>query len=268
MFLEASAGKQPKYDRAADDAAIKIIETKCKNAIPMILANKMIYRGDSKAPAQQTLNVTTKIGAWVVDTSATERKSQNTSNHYTVIFDNHPGYKSFPKRSRSFICSTNLATAQDYSASDAAVLVVIPFDKTRIGICPKADMWDKDIKVFGETMAIESLNYRFRMMGIKDNFNAIMQFSNELAKKDPKAVKKFEKAFDVADSKSMDNFLGEIFEALSPKKIGMTSATTATLGIGEYKNREVWVGGNVLLIAMNRWDEFRKYFLENYEMTE
>lgn len=270
MFLEASAGDhQPKYDHTADDEAIKIIETKCKDAIPMILADKMIYRGDKRSPAKESSNDATKAGAWVVDTSATERKSQNTTNHYTVILDNHPAYKSFPKRSRSFICSTDWGTARGFSPSHDSVLVVIPFDGTKIGICNDMDLWDTTIKLFGQVMGIRSLNRALEKMGVKDNFNDIVRFSNELAEGDPKAVEKFEKVFGKdASIKGTNTFLDEIFNALMPDKIDMTHATTATLGVGKYRDREVWVGGKVLLIAMSRWHEFRKYFLEKYKTIE
>lgn len=269
MFLEASVGNQPKYDHKADDEVIKIIETKCKDAIPMILANAMIYRGDKMSPAEESSYNSTNAAAWVVDPSATERKSQNTSNHYTVILDNHPAYKSFPKRSRSFICSTDFETAQSFSASFDSVLVVIPFDGTKIGICKSGDLWATRIKLFGQVMGMRGLNQALEKMGIEDNFNDIVRFSNELAEGNPRAVEKFQKVFGKdASIKGTNTFLDEIFNALMPDKIDMTHATTATLGVGKYIDREVWVGGKVLLIARSRWREFRKYFLEKYKTAK
>jgi len=58
------------------------------------------------------------------------RVSRNTSNHYTLIIDNSPKWKRYPKRSKSIICSVRTGRFH-----------VFPENKSRIGVCPSYDFW-------------------------------------------------------------------------------------------------------------------------------
>jgi len=58
------------------------------------------------------------------------RVSRNTTNHYTLIIDNSPKWKRYPKRSKSIICTTR-----------GKAFYVFPEDKSRIGVCPSYDFW-------------------------------------------------------------------------------------------------------------------------------
>ncbi|MCK9416317.1 hypothetical protein M0Q97_06635 [Candidatus Dojkabacteria bacterium] len=76
-----------------------------------------------------------------------ERRSANTANYYTVIFDNSPYLGEFPKRSQSLICSTDLNTAGTYGV----LYRVIPFDGAKIAVCSNPDFWhafEKNIKYY------------------------------------------------------------------------------------------------------------------------
>lgn len=70
--------------------------------------------------------------------STGERKSKNTYNFYTTLIDNFlPQWKPYPKRSKSFICTTDSTVAFGYGR----LYVVIPLDLQPIGICPAEDFW-------------------------------------------------------------------------------------------------------------------------------
>lgn len=64
-----------------------------------------------------------------------ERKSVNTLNFYTVIINEHPSWKEFPKR--NVICTFDLAVSHFYGIQ----YIVFPKNGTKIGICPKQDIW-------------------------------------------------------------------------------------------------------------------------------
>lgn len=67
------------------------------------------------------------------------RKSQNTSNIYTrLISDILPNWKDYPKRDRSFICSTTYYGARGYGEKQ---YLVFPENGAKIGICPRHDIW-------------------------------------------------------------------------------------------------------------------------------
>lgn len=85
--------------------------------------------------------------AAVIDPSATERQSQNTSNYYTLFFDNHPERAGWPKRSRSLIASRSEHRASMFTWSSNSVYAVIPFNGVKIGAVNALDMWDTLIGV-------------------------------------------------------------------------------------------------------------------------
>ena len=69
--------------------------------------------------------------------SGTARKSKNTNNYYTLWMDNHPDFAKFPKRSRSFICSTNRNYAEEFGNAH----LVVPKDTAIVGTTGKEDIW-------------------------------------------------------------------------------------------------------------------------------
>lgn len=59
------------------------------------------------------------------------RISRNTSNYYTLIIDNSPKWKRFPKRGKSIIATTG-----------SAAYNVFAENKSKYGVCYSHDMWD------------------------------------------------------------------------------------------------------------------------------
>lgn len=69
------------------------------------------------------------------------RISQNVNNCYTrLMSDILPSWKDYPKRSRSFICTTSSHTATMYATGK--VYLVLPENGAKIGVCPMEDIWD------------------------------------------------------------------------------------------------------------------------------
>lgn len=71
----------------------------------------------------------------VVVPKKSERTSRNTSNYYTLFFDNSKKWKAFPKRSQSIIASTT--EQHDYGV----LYDIFPYDGAKIGVVPSEDMW-------------------------------------------------------------------------------------------------------------------------------
>ena len=65
------------------------------------------------------------------------RTSANTENYYTLWMDSSPAWRGWPKRSKSYICSSS-ATAAD--AFGKVHFVLVP-DNLNVGVCPRADLW-------------------------------------------------------------------------------------------------------------------------------
>lgn len=79
------------------------------------------------------------------------RKSANTANYYTLWMDNAPAFKALPKRSKSFICSTDPHYAKEFGE----LSLVIPKDKTRIAGVGEKDIWGIEI---GPKIQLNDLN--------------------------------------------------------------------------------------------------------------
>lgn len=77
----------------------------------------------------------------LINTDKMNRVSANTHNYYTLWMDNYSAWGSYPKRSKSLICSTNYNTARGFSGSKSFPQFIIPKDSNKIGICSEDDLW-------------------------------------------------------------------------------------------------------------------------------
>ena len=69
------------------------------------------------------------------------RRSKDSSNLYTrLLSDIFPSWSEYPKRNKSAICTNNSVIAEDFS--NRFVFVIFPQNNTKIGECPKGDIWD------------------------------------------------------------------------------------------------------------------------------
>lgn len=250
----AYGSKEPDIKVQRVNTAIELLNVHCKDALWMLTEDRPIYRGDDNA-----FKHLSKTGFATVDPSLTERRSQNTSNYYTVILDNHPNMTDFPKRSKSYIA----ATEEDESAGYGANLILIPYDNVKIGIVGEMDIWMKKIEgLFGlREYSIDSLNTRF---GFIDEIRSatwekLEHFDKQLKKRNRNAIDNFEHAFGYDLDKYYDHFLDEIFKAYDPKKLKLTHTTTKNMK--RNIRSEVWIGGPCIAIAPRMWSSIRQAYL-------
>ena len=149
ILAEAKIDGSGEYYQRIDAAKfIELFREHCKNYDPKY----PIYRGSSDSH-----------GAYgVVEGQKGGRKSQNTKNYYTVIFDKiiasqNPKY---PLRSKSIIATTY----KDYAAKYGSLYNIIPFDNVLIGIVPDKDIWGIEINGF----ELDTINKLLDHAGIKD----------------------------------------------------------------------------------------------------
>lgn len=246
---EAASGKAPTYKPVELKEARRIFLEKCSDAKWMAQINAPIYRGDRNAAPKIR-----ETGFAVVDPSLTERKSQNTWNHYTVILDNNPKTKEFPKRSRSFIASTD----DDYAGGFGEVSVVIPFNGTKIGVVNSMDIWDVPVVLFGRRITFDQFSDYMQGMDVKENIEDFKRVDSELRDGNKKLIVGLHNHFPHATAEDANNFLKKIFTAFDPISTQFESLTTKTLKkVMEHKS-EVWVGGPCLVMSRVAWDKLRK----------
>lgn len=114
------------------------------NAMKYLKGRKFLFRGGSGTGTAVFMLGDSNLG--------NPRTSANTSNNYTLWLDNHPAFKDFPKRSRSFIATTSYDTAESFGSPH----FIIPADDAEIGIVGEDDLWNVDI---GYNMQFEDLSY-------------------------------------------------------------------------------------------------------------
>lgn len=121
------------------EEAFELAKSKCSNAVKYYkkAGGNFIFRG--------TYNINVPYS--FIDPKVLKRTSANTRNFYTLILDNDPRWREYPKRSRSMICSTNINKSRDYGS----VYIVVPYDGFRIGVCPEDDIWDSFSYRLGNT---------------------------------------------------------------------------------------------------------------------
>ena len=111
------------YEKILDD---------CSEAFLAFSKNIVVYKGIKNLDKP----------VYTTDPRKGYRMSANTSNYYTLLMDNLPVWKDYPKRSRSLICSTNWFKAKRYGN----LYIVLPLNGAKFGVCPSHDIWDTDIE--------------------------------------------------------------------------------------------------------------------------
>lgn len=224
----------------------------CSNSIWMFEKNKPIWRGMKDYGT----------GPIYYNTLNSKRKSENTDNYYTEIFDNHPQMKDFPKRSKSIICDTGYNNAFDYGSN---VYAVIPENTAKIGYTNKYDMWAVRCK-FLSTNSLEDVARTFHRLnkGIKDNISSIKKYATIFDKLTDKQLLNIINKVDwdyngltfnmLKQARNM-GLMNYIWNAFSPKitKLSWSHPTPN----GFLSDGEVWVEGKVILISRDQWNKLR-----------
>jgi hypothetical protein len=203
-----------------------------------------------------------------------ERRSANTPNYYTVIFDNSPYLGEFPKRSQSLICSTNLETAGSYGD----IYRVIPFDGAKIAVCPSPDFWhafENNIKYYSledfniylnmifevlykkyddeklaepreDKLLIEQLKYLYNTY---DLYEEVESYSSD-------------KYFHKKDFDSFPKSLEELFQAFNPNNNEIKlydykdySKISDFINNSGYNDLEVWTDSKALLLKVDLYND-------------
>ena len=205
----------------------------------------------------------------IINPKRFERKSANTSNHYTLLIDNLPEWKQYPKRSRSVICSVDVPQ----SPGSENVYYVFPVKGSKVGVCPRGDIWWSFQKTLGKDYLLNTWNIYFgyllnflldglRMFDVSwdvlktaivsankirdksyDDFLAyIYSFRRHL--KDPEWSKSFFEGEDLL------KLLRRIFD---PRTNGFK---LVTIGSKMRSGAEVWTDGKCLLVSRGEVNSF------------
>ncbi len=194
----------------------------------------------------------------------TKRKSRNTKNYSTLFFDNHPMWSKFPKRSESFVCSTNSIKAAGYGYM-GSTYSVLPANGTTIGVCPQRDIFTS-FKTIPRSYVGEVNSFIVSVMESMSDHGFMSDFQDDDYKRMIKTfdgIKKFFGDLDEHDREDViehidtlygdiDPFDGDILGVLEkiydPKVNGFTLSKA---GKPLPDDKEVWMSGECLFINVD-----------------
>jgi len=222
---------------------IKLLKTKYSQAFAQF--KTPLWRGWSSYRSE--VGTSTTIA---VEITPGTRKSENTSNYYTEILDHSPYMKGWPKRSESFICSTE----RDYAKDFGKLFAMFPANGTKIGVCPGFDIWttkirlpDLDVEFIKEDQCLLDFNrWMHQSLYFADDDMARM-IKHAATPGFQKRIHDYNMNFDAKD------FIPMLFKAFSPARTEFKLMNIAQVAALAPTKHEVWFSSKCLAMSEKTW---------------
>lgn len=177
---------KPWFTKKVDpEMAINFLNQHAKAGLTAIKNGGLVYRGFSKAISGDSYGAPKSFVA--VDSSTGERTSRDTDNAYQICMDYSPAMAGWPKRGKSFICSSSKSTADGYGDP----YVMVPLDGTKIAVAPVGDIFRMQIHgpISDSPDDLSApFNYFFKSLGAKQqkgDWNDPKELNGALSKFSP-----------------------------------------------------------------------------------
>jgi len=225
------------------ETAIKLIKDNCKKSYHIMYNSpysRKLYRGV----------LSSKEYGFVDTNTGQPRISANTLNYMTLLMDNLPSWKEYPKRSKSIICSTN----PDYTSEYGKVNHVIPYDNAVIGVCGYFDVWNSFTALGHNTVsdfnrALQSMFDREKIDVDDRSYDSLVDGLIKLSKISD-TTKQSNLVSLIIDS---DDVMKHLDEILDPKRNGFKMGYK-----GLEDDVEVWVQGKCVLVNNRLFDDMKE----------
>lgn len=207
----------------------------------------------------------------LIDTNGFNRVSKGgTPNYYTIWMDNDPKWSKFPKRSKSYICSSG-----SYSRAYGSVHLIVPEDSANIGICPRGDIWNsfpamRDVYVSDIEDLVCHISDFLNSYGGSLSKKAEQDYSvlrTALVSITPESAEDNDRPYSTdwgnyLKRNHLDSML-DIWDAnMGPSKNDFDQCAASTLFLHPRENVEMWVQGKCAIVALDKIDSFSKEFQE------
>lgn len=275
-YLSEAIVKPWEETNVTTQEAIDLLNKYCKDGLKAIANGGVLYR------ALQT----SSLGEFgILDSSTGLRTSRDTNNLYQVMMDASTALADYPKRSNSFICSTSRKSTENYGSSRSLIYVFVPFDGTKIAVCPTSDIFATEIEspIATDFLGTDSLGVKFtrwliglKMAKMSDKFNSIDPIDKKLAELST------DKLFNAMYNSLWCKFrLGNGNDKLHnlvkmlPKDKRMTGLASLILtpknmglkliefGNKMPQNKEAWFSGKAVAIRLDMFDKILKALEQN-----
>jgi hypothetical protein len=254
----------PTYVKTSTDETLMLLKKHCSDLLWMIKMDAPFRRGDKKLRIPG--------GLAIVDPTQTVRMSENTSNFYTMLMSNLPSWKDWPRRNRSFICSTEESKAAghaiDYgkpsatfnSQSENQTYVIIPCNGSKIGEVGEADIWGTRVNFLGKTWDLPEVNHLFDRLNLLPTWKEFKEFDSKPLDEKMAELSVLEKPFSIPESyifRWANDFIGTLNKSYDPDLLGFAKHTTSSFP-RSYSYGEYWIDGPCVFISSRRWKEIRE----------
>jgi hypothetical protein len=201
------------------------------------------------------------------------RKSQNTSNEYTVLLSGLPSWKAYPPRSQSIIATGDYSTARQYGGRGGVYAVVLP-DRFRMGVCSQSDIWDSFEYVeaqvsagyYGSGFGDHFAKFLSEITGfeanqqttVNDIRNALQEFQNNVTTSDQQDDNPL-RTYIVSRLKpqSPPNTAFRILEKLLDPALNGFSLITSVRDLDDLDWQEVWTDSLCMFVKAEAYQQFR-----------
>jgi len=248
QFLEAKVSEY-EHRPLQGHVLANYIKEHCGEALKAWQDGHGIYRGSRGATASGLYNP-----------GSGERTSANTNNYYTSFLDTNPKNKGWPKRSKSFICSTSTESADGYGRDRGGkTFTVFPFDGTPIGVVNRSDIWHLGVEFRGGFYLQDTIK---GMNDIIPNFiekagkprswvPTLDEFHDLIKSMPPEDFEKecLEMNLEThsADPKTArDSFADQLYDAYSYDQLDCEKKTPGTV---KHERSEVWFDSNCIMVT-------------------
>jgi len=218
--------------RLTKDEIIRLLKTDYRQAFNGWMEGYHIYRGVNWG----------YTGSFNYINPGKGRVSANTLNYYTLIVNNHPSWKEYPRR--ELICTTDINAADDYGV----IFNIFPINNAKIGICSRDDFWFSFPYGIKQIRSMSKSKSKSKAIDNMDHFNKWLNEFLSGSVTDWRDLELQLKNIQFEDSnKSLYDI---IIPALNPEKNDFEVSS-----IGNFSapyHREVWLDQECLLIY-NGW---------------
>jgi len=165
-------------------------------------------------------------------------------NWHNLIISNLPSWRDYPRRNRSMICA-GWTRSESHSGSD--LYLVIPFDRTKIGVCKNDDFWTSF-----NTGEIYINKWVFNVIKeLNNELGLELKFDNDWESLLPYLDRRWSRRFFHGYNRS-DTLLNNLDDFLDPERNGFKLETFSGVStLGEKKCRECWFEDEAILV---RWE--------------
>jgi hypothetical protein len=236
--------KAPLKKELTFDEALAFIKKNCNQAYQNFGKNTL-FRGSKNLDPNK---------CYYLDYSKGKRKSQQVSNHYTILMDESPYYKNYPKRRSSIICTTNISQTTNYGETFA----IYPIDNTVIAVCPEYDIWYTRLayKRYG-LRTWHCLTEFLEFLGVKEKPIKIMQQQIE---NDPVVKENFIDYLDIENIKIKEEKIDEELKNIIPYLIKSMRPDLCKFKLISTQNKlpkdkELWFSGPCIAVPLKFLDK-------------